>query len=396
MKISVIGAGYVGMANALLLAKSHKIVCVDSSATKVSLINSGKSPIEENEAQDALEKRRANISASCNLADGCKGAKYIIFSLPTDFDNQTNSFNTSVLEDVMTHASKISPAATFIVRSTVPIGFTSRLARMIRSNEIIFVPEFLREGRSFYDALNPSRIILGTDSNTKLAIKFGRILDKETKNKNNKIITMGSAEAEAVKLFANTYLAMRISFFNEMDTFAQEKSLNSRHLIEGISSDPRIGDYYNNPSFGYGGYCLPKDTKQLLSNYDDIPHSLISAIVSSNNFRKEYIAQKILSLIDTKASVVGIFRLVMKSGSDNFRESAILDILERLSNADIAILIFEPNLDKQNVLENINCEIVNDIKAFKLRSDLILANRNDQALKDVSEKVFSRDLFNTS
>jgi len=396
MKITIIGTGYVGFANALALAQHHEIICLDTCPEKVELINQGYSPLQEKQAAELLKSISQPLSATTSIDEACKEADYMIFSVPTNYDEYTNNFDTSILVEVIKNAVSINQSAPCIIRSTIPVGFTDSLQGLSIQNEIIFVPEFLREGLSIHDALYPSRIIIGCKTYSPKAEAFAKILLESTKEEDAEILHMNSAEAETVKLFSNTYLAMRVSFFNELDTFAIEKSMNARDIIDGLSLDPRIGDHYNNPSFGYGGYCLPKDTKQMLSSFGEIPQALIESVITSNIKRKAFITDNILELLDDPQGVVGIFRLIMKSNTDNFRSSAVLDIASSLSERGIKVLIYEPNLKETDVKMYSNFKFEDDLKSFKSKSNIIVANRISAELDDVSEKTYTRDIFNNN
>lgn len=382
-KIVIFGSGYVGLSNAVLLSQHNQVVTVDIDEEKVKLINSGKSPIVDKEIQDYLDRGGLNLVATTDGLTEVGDADFIVICTPTNYDSSTNYFDTSSVISVIESVSKIKPSATFIIKSTIPVGFTKSLKE--KGFNVIFIPEFLREGKALYDNLFPSRIVVG--DNIEKAKEFASLLLAGAVKKDIPVIFTNSTEAEAIKLFSNTYLAMRVSFFNELDSFCIAKDLNSEDIIRGVTLDPRIGEHYRNPSFGYGGYCLPKDTKQLLANYSNVPQTLIRAIVESNNLRKEFISDLILK---KKNSIVGIYRLVMKSGSDNFRDSAVQDIIEHLRSKGQKIVIFEPSLSST---EFNGVPLVNDLAKFKETSDLIVANRFSNELDDVREKVFSRDIF---
>lgn len=382
-KIVIFGSGYVGLSNAVLLSQHNQVVTVDIDEEKVKLINSGKSPIVDKEIQDYLDRGGLNLVATTDGLTEVGDADFIVICTPTNYDSSTNYFDTSSVISVIESVSKIKPSATFIIKSTIPVGFTKSLKE--KGFNVIFIPEFLREGKALYDNLFPSRIVVG--DNIEKAKEFASLLLAGAVKKDIPVIFTNSTEAEAIKLFSNTYLAMRVSFFNELDSFCIAKDLNSEDIIRGVTLDPRIGEHYRNPSFGYGGYCLPKDTKQLLANYSNVPQTLIRAIVESNNLRKEFISDLILK---KKNSIVGIYRLVMKSGSDNFRDSAVQDIIENLRSKGKKIVIFEPSLSST---EFNGVPLVNDLAKFKETSDLIVANRFSKELDDVREKVFSRDIF---
>lgn len=382
-KIVIFGSGYVGLSNAVLLSQHNQVVTVDIDEEKVKLINSGKSPIVDKEIQDYLDRGGLNLVATTDGLTEVGDADFIVICTPTNYDSSTNYFDTSSVISVIESVSKIKPSATFIIKSTIPVGFTKSLKE--KGFNVIFIPEFLREGKALYDNLFPSRIVVG--DNIEKAKEFASLLLAGAVKKDIPVIFTNSTEAEAIKLFSNTYLAMRVSFFNELDSFCIAKDLNSEDIIRGVTLDPRIGEHYRNPSFGYGGYCLPKDTKQLLANYSNVPQTLIRAIVESNNLRKEFISDLILK---KKNSIVGIYRLVMKSGSDNFRDSAVQDIIEHLRSKGQKMVIFEPSLSST---EFNGVPLVNDLAKFKETSDLIVANRFSKELDDVREKVFSRDIF---
>lgn len=382
-KIVIFGSGYVGLSNAVLLSQQNKVVAVDINEEKVRLINSGKSPIVDKEIQDYLDRGDLNLVATTDGLSEVNDADFIVICTPTNYDPSTNYFDTSSVSAVIESVSRVKPNATFIIKSTIPVGFTKSLKE--KGYNAIFIPEFLREGKALYDNLYPSRIVVGDDSER--AKEFTSLLVSGAIKKDIPVLFTESTEAEAIKLFSNTYLAMRVSYFNELDSFCIAKNLNTEEIIRGVTLDPRIGEHYRNPSFGYGGYCLPKDTKQLLANYSDVPQTLIKATVESNNLRKEFISEIILK---RKAPTVGIYRLVMKSGSDNFRDSAVQDIIEHLSSKGQKMVIYEPSLSVPNFN---GVPIVNDLTKFKEISNLIVANRFNKDLLDVQEKVFSRDIF---
>ena len=383
MKIAVAGTGYVGLSIAILLAQHNEVVAVDVIEQKVKLINEKVSPIEDKELKKYL--RKTEIKATLDWKTAYKDAEYVVIATPTNYDDATNKFDTSAVEDVIIKILEVNDKATIVIKSTIPVGYTKEISSRLKTNRIIFSPEFLREGKALYDNLYPSRIIVGEKSER--AEIFAKLLAEGAIKKDIDILFTDSTEAEAIKLFANTYLALRVSYFNELDTYCEMKGLSAEQVITGIGLDPRIGSHYNNPSFGYGGYCLPKDTKQLKANYRDVPEELISAIVSSNKTRKEYIANQILN---RNPQVVGIYRLTMKTGSDNFRASAIQDVMKRLRGEGVEVIVYEPTLD---VDEFCKYKIVNDFDEFKKNSDVIVVNRYESCLDDVLEKVYTRDIF---
>lgn len=388
MKIAVFGIGYVGLSNAVLLAQQNTVVAVDVSAERVAMINARTSPIEEKALSQWLSERTLHLSATTDAAAACDDADYILVATPTDYDPKTDFFDTSSVEQVLAMAHEVNPTAALIVKSTVPVGFVRRMRESIGTENIFFCPEFLREGQALHDNLNPSRIVVGAD--TPAAHGFAQLMADGAQATNIPILFTGPEEAESIKLFANTYLALRVAFFNELDSYALSANMDARQIIEGIGLDPRIGTHYNNPSFGYGGYCLPKDTKQLLANFSDVPQNLMRAVVQANKTRKEYIASKV---IEMAPQTVGIHRLVMKAGSDNFRQTSVQGVIRDIRDAGIRVLIYEPNLGKKKFM---GCEVVTDLEAFKTASDVIVANRASQDLNDVEDKVFTRDIFGVS
>lgn len=385
MKFTVVGSGYVGMSVAMLISQSNKVTILDINKDRISKINNKVSPISEKEIKSFLDNETLDLEATIEKKYAYLNANYIIIATPTDYDPDLNFFDTSTVEGVIADALRFNKNSLIVIKSTVPVGFTEKMRKKFKYENIIFVPEFLREGSALNDNLFPSRIVIG--SHIKEAKEFGEILRSNSKKKDVRLIYMNSNEAEAVKLFANTYLAMRVSFFNELDTYAITKNLDTSSIISGVSSDPRIGENYNNPSFGYGGYCLPKDTKQLLANFENVPQNLIEAIVKSNSTRKDFIADQIIKL---KPKSVGIYRLTMKQGSDNFRTSAIQGIIKRIKSKGISIIIFEPNFEES---EFFNSKVICNLQEFKNLSNIILANRVSKDLEDVADKVYSRDLF---
>ncbi len=386
MKISVIGAGYVGLSLAILIAQKHKVILFDIDRNKINNIKKKKSPIKDKEIEEYLLTKKLDLFTTTESNDAYKDSDYIIIATPTDYSNEKGSFDTSSVENVISEIQKVNPKSIIIIKSTVPLGFTELMQAKFDTKKIIFSPEFLREGSALYDNLYPSRIVIG--GLDKEAETFSEILKDCSKLKNDKIkcFFMKSKEAEAVKLFSNTFLAMRVSYFNELDTFSQINNISTKKIIEGVSSDPRIGDYYNNPSFGYGGYCLPKDTKQLFKNFENVPSNLIKAIIESNVTRKNFIFESILG---KKPNSIGIYRLTMKNNSDNYRESAVFDIIQLFIKNNIVVNIYEPNLK----YEIINANIIKDVNLFISKSDIILANRNSSELENVKDKVYTRDLF---
>lgn len=389
MNITVAGLGYVGLSLACLLSKNHPVAAIDIDQGRVDLINKGISPIKDSLIESYLKDQPSNLKATTDPLQAYTKADYVIIATPTNYDDATHYFDTSSIESVIDLVEKLNPKATVVIKSTIPVGYTQGLSEKHPELNILFSPEFLREGHALEDNLHPTRIVVGicSERDDPQAKQFAQLLQEGSEDTETPVLITGTTEAEAIKLFANTYLALRVSYFNELDTYAKTKGLDARQIIEGVCLDPRIGSHYNNPSFGYGGYCLPKDSKQLLANYQDVPQNIIRAIVDSNQTRKQFIADQVIEL---KPKVVGAFRLTMKSGSDNFRQSSTLDVITKIKNAGIEVIVYEPTAKDSEIF---GCQVVNDITNFKNLSDAIIANRFDPILKDVENKVYTRDLW---
>lgn len=385
MKISVFGLGYVGLANALLLGQSEDVVAYDIVDEKIKMLQNGESPLEDKEIHEFMERDDLNLEFTTEFEKAVKHGEFLIIATPTDYDEKKNYFNTSTVENVIERALAIDPNATFVIKSTVPVGYTKEVKEKFGTENIIFSPEFLREGRALFDNLHPSRIVIG--ENSERGQKLANMFKQNAWDEETPVLLTDSTEAEAIKLFSNTYLALRVAYFNELDTYAEVRGLNAKQIIEGVGLDPRIGSHYNNPSFGYGGYCLPKDTKQLRANYEEVPSNIIGAIVDANTTRKDFIAEQILA---KSPKVVGIYRLTMKANSDNFRYSSIQGVMKRLKAKGIEVVVFEPTLEEETFY---NSRVIKDLNEFKLMSDVIVSNRLEDEIKDSADKVYTRDLF---